>query len=298
MTTSPDNEQPSYRLANAHSRELGEELRRIRLDLGLKGTVVCQDVEWSPSKLSKLESGVRGASEADVATLLGLYRVGKAARTRVLGLATEPDYGLFVRAHHNASPDDVLCVRMHEATARTLTCYQPLLLPSLLHTSAYAEALLRHTCTSGEQLGVWLDARAARQEALHQEAAPEAVFFIHEAALRLVVGDTSVMHDQCLHLGFMAEQPRFTLRVIPVSTGHPALRHAVTLLTFAAPLKPLGYSETDTATVFFDEDTAIATVQRKFAALDRLVLGVEQSKDVFRHWADVYDSAELPLSGR
>lgn len=289
--------QPPVRVTTARSRELGEELRQVRKCSGFKAITTCQELEWSGAKLSKLESGTRGTSEADVATLLGFYQADKATRSRILKLVNEPDYGFFVRPHHDGSPDDVLCARMHEATAQTLTCYQPLL-PSLLHTSAYAEALFGHTSASSEQLDTRRRSRTARQAALHEEAAPEAVFFVHEAALHLVVGDATVMHDQCMHLGFIAEQPRFTLRVVPASAGHPALRYAATLLTFAAPLKPLGYSETDTATVFFDEDTAIATVQRKFAALDRLALSVEQSKDVFRHWSDTYDSAGLPLSGR
>ncbi|WNV91682.1 DUF5753 domain-containing protein [Umezawaea sp. Da 62-37] len=288
---SADNKHPSTRLASARSREIGEELRRIRLRLGLKASAIYGEVGWSPGKLSKLEGGTRGLSEADAAMLLGFYRADKTARIHILGLVDEPDHGIFARPHHRASPDEALCARMHEAVARTLTCYQPLLLPSLLHSAAYAETLLRHTSTSRDQLHAWLDSRTARQAVLHQEPAPESVFFVHEAALRLVVGDAEVMHDQCMRLGSMADHT--SIRVVPLSAGHAALRHAATLLTFTEPLKPLGYSETDTATVFFDDVTAVDTVRRKLAVLDRLALDAEQSRTVFRRWADAYDMTDL-----
>ncbi|WNV88261.1 helix-turn-helix transcriptional regulator [Umezawaea sp. Da 62-37] len=291
-----DDKHPSARLSSAHSRELGEELRRVRVGLGIKASTLCEEVGWSSAKLSKLEGGTRGACEADVATLLGFYRADKAVRARVLELVKQSDRGCFVRAHHDASPDDVLCARMHEAVARTLTCYQPLLLPSLLRSKAYAEALLGHAGAGGEQRDSRLGHLAARQEVLHRESAPEAVVFIHEAALHLVVGGPAVMHDQCMRLCFMADRARLGLRVVPMSAGHPALRCSATLLTFAEPLKPLAFSETATATAFFDEDTAIAAVRRKFAALGAMALGVEESRAVFRRWAVAYDTTD-PRSG-
>src|SRR3954471_24488717 len=121
-----DADPSSVRLSTAHTRELGEELRRIRQRLGIKGTAICREVGWSPAKLSKLESGARGASEADIATLLGFYRADKNTRARVLGLVTAPYHGYFVRVHDEDSPDDVLCARIHEPTARSLTSYEPL----------------------------------------------------------------------------------------------------------------------------------------------------------------------------
>ncbi|WNV86945.1 helix-turn-helix transcriptional regulator [Umezawaea sp. Da 62-37] len=285
-----DNGQPVGRLSTAHTREIGEELRRIRQCCGIKGTAICREVGWSPAKLSKLESGDRGAGEADVATLLGFYRVAKDTRNRILGMVTEPDLGYFMRMHDD-SPDDVLCARMHEARARTITGYEPLLVPSLLQSKAYAEALFGHVIGGQEQLVARLGSRVDRQAVLERESPPESEFYVHEAALSLVVGDTAVMHDQCMRLGFMARRPRLSLRVVPMSTGHAALRHSVTLLTFAEPLRPLACGETDTATVFFDEDTAIAAVRRKFTALDVLALSHERSEALVLHWAGVHDVA-------
>ena len=268
---SEDTQHPA-RSTTARSRELGEELRRVREHLGFKGTTTCEELEWSQAKLSKLENGKRGTTEADVATLLGFYRADKATRARILELVNEPNHGSFLRAHGSDSPDDLACLRMHEAQARMLTCYEPLMVPTLLHTEQYAEALLIQSLGCREQRDAWVRSRMNRQAVLRRESPPTAVFFIHEAALHLVVGDAQVMHDQCMQLSFMATWAELSLRVVPLATGHAALRHAATQLTFSEHLKPLVYMETGTATVFCDEETATSTVQRKFAALDELAL--------------------------
>ncbi|WP_158854644.1 helix-turn-helix domain-containing protein [Saccharothrix deserti] len=57
------------RLSTAHSRELGEELRRVRHRARMSSGVVAKDLGWSLGKLSKLETGSRGTSPWEIGTL-------------------------------------------------------------------------------------------------------------------------------------------------------------------------------------------------------------------------------------
>jgi transcriptional regulator with XRE-family HTH domain len=279
----------SKRPTSAHSREFGEELRQIRKQVGLTGTFVEQKLEWPMGKLSRLEGGMHGASDGDLGALLGTYGADKATRTKITRLSGEQDRGCFVRPHQIDAPDVLLCLRIHEACALTITCFEPLVVPPLAQTALYAQAL------SAPQTQV--QARMERQEVLRGPSSPDTVFYIHEAALHLVVGDAATMHDQCMRLAFMCDWTRVTPRVVPLSAGaHAALRHVSAYLTFAGPLKPLAYAETDTATVFFDDAVAAWEQRQKFALLDRLALDVEQSRKIFDYWAGVYapsDSSEL-----
>jgi len=273
----------SQRPTSAHSREFGEELRRIRKRVGLKGLVVEQKLEWTMGKLSKMEAGVQGAGDGELGALLGTYGVDRATRTRITRLSREQDRSCFVRAHHGEPPDALLCLRMHEACALTITCFEPLVIPPLAQTAPYAQAL------SASQV----QARMDRQDVLRGSSSPDTVFYVHEAALHLVVGDAATMHDQCLRLASLCDWTRITPRVVPLSAGaHTALRHASTYLTFAEPLKPLAYAETDNATVFIDEAKAIEEQRQKFALLDQLALDIEQSRKMFEHWAGVYDPSD------
>lgn len=275
----------SKRPTSAHSREFGEELRRIRRQVGLKGMLVEQTLEWPMGKLSKMEAGVQGASDGELGALLGTYGADKATRTKITRLSREQDRSCFVRPHQGEAPDALLCLRMHEACALTIDCFEPLVIPPLAQTALYAQALLAPR--------IQVQARMDRQEVLRGRSSPDTAFYIHETALHLVVDDTATMHDQCLRLAFMCDWTRVTPRVVPLSAGaHAALRHASAYLTFAEPLKPLAYAETDSATVFFDEAAAIEEQRQKFALLDQLALDVEQSRKVFEYWAGVYDPSD------
>ena len=295
MTKPTEDVRQQVRSTTARSRELGAELRRVRKRAGRGGAAACKEIEWSQAKLSKLESGRRGTSEADIATLLGLYRADKATRARILDLFREPERDHFTRAHGDEPPDEVLPVRMHEALARTLHCYEPLVVPRLLQTESYAMALLDPAVVTGDHHAAWLVSHTDRQKVLGGASAPETVIFLHETALSLVVGDADVMHDQCMNLGFLADRARLSLRVVPLSAGGcAALRHPCTRLTFTAPLEPLVYTEIETATVFSDHHRVTAAVQRKFETLNEVALDALRSRAAIGHWADVHGRVARP----
>lgn len=274
-------ERPPARLSTARSRELGEELRRVRQRARMSSGSVADALGWSLGKLSKLETGSRGTSPWEIGTLLGRCAADKPTRDRILAIASEPDTGNFLRLH-NPSPDTLTALTVHEQAARTVTAYEPLAIPSLAQTEDYAYALTRDKTIA--------QARMTRQDGLRRPGGPETVFYIHETALRLVVGDPKVMRDQLLRLTLMCGWARISPRVIPMSAhSHTALRHAATLLTFAGPVKPLAYTETDTATVFHDDPNTVLTYQAKMRHLERLTLTREQSRDLFARWADAYD---------
>ncbi|MFD1146016.1 DUF5753 domain-containing protein [Saccharothrix hoggarensis] len=270
------------RLSNARSRELGEELRRVRHRARRSSANTAQDLGWSLGKLSKLETGSRGTSSWEIASLIGRLGADKATRDRILAIADEPDNGSFLRAHDQI-PDILTALTLHEQLALTITTYEPLTMPSLAQTEDYACAL-----TGDRTLAL---ARLTRQNTLHQQDnGPETTVFVHEAALRTMVGDPAVMRDQLLHLALMCGWDRFSPRVIPMSRScHAVIRNQATLLTFNHPVSPLAYTETDTVTVFQDEPTAVTHYQAKMRRLASLALSPAQSHEAFASWADRYD---------
>ncbi|MFD9739216.1 helix-turn-helix domain-containing protein [Umezawaea sp. NPDC059074] len=286
-------EKPPARFTTAQSRELGEELRQARRRGGLRGTTFCEELEWSTAKLSKLEKGWRGTSAWEIGTFLGKTGADKATRERIMRLAQEPDVGHFVRRHAGATSDGLLALVMHQRTAVTITSYDTMVVPGLLQSAAYARTLLEMSSPwTPDDLDELLRVRRERQEHLRVQENSRWTFFLHETALRLTVGDDRVMHDQMMRLAFMSEWPRTTLRVVPFSAqGHPALRYPSALMTFTRNAKPVAYAESDLTTVFLEEERATAFHQEKLAVLDALALGAEESREVFTHWANVYDHA-------
>lgn len=282
MIVNTEEKRQPARVSTARTRELGEELRQARQRANMAGSDVVDALEWSLGKLSKLETGTRGTSTCDIAALLGHYATDKATRDRVLAIATEPDTGSFLRKH-TTSIDTLTAVTLHERTARTITTYQPLVVPPLAQTEDYTLALTGDHDTAR--------ARTARRQALREhKPCPRLVVYVHEAALRLVVGDAALMHEQLLQLSLITDWADTTVRVIPMNRpGQVERCHPATLLTFEAPQRPMAYAETDTATVFHDAPDIVTAYTRKMRALATCALTIQQTRDTLARWADVYD---------
>jgi hypothetical protein len=183
---------------------------------------------------------------------------------------------------------------IHERAALTMHKYEPMVIPGLLQTVDYARTMIElNGVETPDEVQPLVEARMRRQTVLTSQNPPGAVFYIHEIALRGHIGGAKVMHDQAMRLRFMCDWPRLTLRLIPMSTpGHPALIRGFNLMTFAEPVKPVAYADTDVATVFTEDPDSIELYHRKRNALATLALDAEQSRSTFAHWADFYDFRE------
>ncbi|PRY37321.1 helix-turn-helix domain-containing protein [Umezawaea tangerina] len=279
------------RLTTARSRELGQELHLARKRANLKATTVAEELGWSAGKLSKLENGWRTTTSWDYGTLLGKLGADQRTRERVQRIASEQDVGQFVRAHADRLSDNLLCLTIHERAARTMHKYEPMVIPGLLQTEAYARAvMLAHEGLSEEELELLVAARMDRQSVLTGQHSPDTTFYIHEVALQVVVGGPRVMHDQMMRLAFMCGWSRLRPRVIPMAAGgHWVLGHAYNLMTFEKHTKPVAYAENDVSTVFAEEEVAIKRFESKSRQLAALALDAEQSLAMFSRWADIYD---------
>jgi hypothetical protein len=110
-----------------------------------------------------------------------------------------------------------------------------------------------------------------RQAIMRRPSRPECVFYLHELALRMPLGDAALREDQYLRLLFNTH----ILRIVPVDVC--AFRSAATLYEFGK-VAPVVYTETDTAQVYAQDSVAVARTRRLFQRLDAVALDAEQSK--------------------
>lgn len=89
--------------STARARELGGELKGARERVRLKAAELAEILGWSPTKLSRVESGSRGVSEVDAARYLASCRVPRGEVNRLLDLARETDDGYRLRPHGRRS---------------------------------------------------------------------------------------------------------------------------------------------------------------------------------------------------
>lgn len=119
-----------------------------------------------------------------------------------------------------------------ESQAAKLRWFEPLVVPGLLQTEAYARALLGDRTGFNGDVDEAVSARLDRQAILERDDPVELFAVIDEAVLHRQVGGPQVMAAQLKHL---TDPPgRTILRVIPASTGvHDGLQGAFILADFA-----------------------------------------------------------------
>src|SRR5262249_34307466 len=139
-------------------------LRQVLRQSGLNGKEAAHLLNWSPSWVSRLLSGNRGATEVDVAAFLGVCRVQSAERERLLALCRGQDSPGWLQQHGSRLPKQLRTLIDHENRAVTISAYEANLVPGLLQTGEYARAVIdRIVNVPPEEVDDRVAARLARQ---------------------------------------------------------------------------------------------------------------------------------------
>ncbi|MER6355686.1 DUF5753 domain-containing protein [Streptomyces sp. NPDC001634] len=125
--------------------------------------------------------------------------------------------------------------RLHavEAVAETVQIWQPLFIPGLLQSYAYAVGAIRATSPALplEVVGERAEARRHRLDQLGHSGTRSVVAIVDESALHRPVGGYAALVDQLEHLlAAEALQPSVTVRVLPQGIeAHPGLSGPFTI---------------------------------------------------------------------
>ncbi|MFC5285743.1 helix-turn-helix domain-containing protein [Actinokineospora guangxiensis] len=268
------------RVPTIRSRELGEALRKALKAAGLTGQEASRRLGWSPSKVSRLLLGARGASERDVSSLLVLCGVNGDERSRLLSLCRDPGAGAWVQ-QLGRLPTQLKTLVDHENQACGIDEFEPTLVPGLLQTVDYAQAIVRaNSNVPAREVDERVIARTARQQLFRRARPPRFTFYVHEFALRLPIGGPEIMAEQLNHLVRMAGRDNIALRVVPAAVGaHAALAGAFRLMEFPH-YKPIVYLESENSSLFLERPEEIAAYRGILSALADTALGAGESRQL------------------
>lgn len=281
------------RPSTARARELGVELRRARERAGYSGVDLARRTGWSTSKVSRMESGTRTASEVDVAIYLTSCGVVRGELERLLELARESYDQYWLRPHGKGLPDELRSLVVQETTADAIASYEPLLIPGLLQTENYMREVFRSAGpVLDDDVEMRVRARTDRQSLLHGHRPPKFVFFVHENALRSIVGGMRVMHDQLLHLVFSGSRPQSVVRVVPRSAGSVGMLGGSFKLLEYSEHAPVAYVENRTTSLFLEDREDLVVYRWMVRRLAELALDGGQSREWLARLASEYDRVE------
>jgi transcriptional regulator with XRE-family HTH domain len=268
------------------SRELGDALRSAMEKANLSGKHAARVLGWSESKVSRMLTGRQTVKDVDVSALLALCLVTGDEKERLLALAREHNQRGWLQQSGASLPEQLQTLINHETQATDITEFEPLRVPGLLQTNAYAKALLeRSVLVPPDMLDVAVGARLRRQGIFSRDRRPQFTFFLHELMFHLPVGNPVVMSDQMHHLLQMSVRSYITIRVIPAAFGaYASMSGACRLMEFAE-VKPVVYVEEATAGHFMEEPTEVASYRTIFTSLANCALGERESKEVIAELA-------------
>jgi transcriptional regulator with XRE-family HTH domain len=252
-------------------RRLRVALRKAREAIDLTQRKAAEALDWSVSKIIRIEQGAVAITPVDLRALLEVYGVtDKDLVEELVGLARESKRQSWERYKDVYTPAS-LSLFGHEAAARTIYSYEPAFVPGLLQTQEYAEEILRELGVPEEQIDTKVAGRIERQGLLDREPRPKIRFIFGEAALSREVGSRHVMMRQLEWIRKLGERPGISLQVLPFSAGaHPHVGGAFTILEFEDEnLDDLLYLEDAAGTrTFREEPDVLSDYYKTFSLLE------------------------------
>ena len=278
-------------------RLLGAELRRLRLSRGLTSTQVAEYLLVSQPKISHLENGRRAIKPRDVRDLCGLYGVtDQRVVDSLMRMAVESNReGWWVAC---GEVPYALYIGL-ETEASSIRSYEPLMIPGLLQTPAYAQAVIEETIplATPEQIAVRREVRLRRQSRAHHPARPIRLWVVlDESVLRRVVGSPEIMGEQLEFLNCLGAQPHITVQVLPHSAGaHPGVSGQFSILQFAdAAGAGTVYLERFTSDLYLEKRSDVQQYGVTYDRLQAQALDPERTRHLITRAAEELLAGSLP----
>ncbi|SDJ17061.1 Helix-turn-helix domain-containing protein [Actinokineospora alba] len=259
----------------ARLRALASELTRLREQAGLTTRQVAARMGTSIATINRTENAKRTPSVADVATMLAIYGVTGAERTRILTMVEEVNSPGWMEV----SPRFTHLLKAlidFESEAISIVNFGPSIVPGLLQTPGYARAITKTGLLDESQREALVSARMDRQKVLVKLVAPRYIAFLDEAALRRPYGGQEVMANQIRWLMDRAKLPNMEIRVIPFRHGGYRNPGHFAMFEFERTSR-IVYVEHDGASGFLDELDDINLFAHTTSGLMKVALGSADS---------------------
>ncbi|WP_024935223.1 helix-turn-helix domain-containing protein [Actinomadura welshii] len=287
-------------------RRLGAELRRLRERLGDTVEETAARLDWSSSKLSRIETARIGVRVSDVRLLLELYGVDEAHMGEVLALAqsaTQPGWWAEYRDVLSEKFGAYVALEDEARAAMTFTAYA---VPGLLQDEEYAHAVLESgrviAVSTPREVARRLELRMRRRQLLHRERPLAISAVIDESVLLRLIGDRGVMRRQLASLLELAALPHVQIHVLPLDEPRePVFSETFTLLEFAptydVKFPDVVYIDNLSTMAELQDDSITHMYRMCWDALRSISLSADESMLRISQLADEWNSGEPPAAG-
>ncbi|WP_433678971.1 helix-turn-helix domain-containing protein [Nocardia sp. CA-119907] len=199
----------------------GERLRNLRKDAGLTGRQLSELAGWHSSKVSRIEYGKQTPTDADLQAWCIHTRTDDQLPDLVANLRNvEASYLEWRRMRLPHRQKQSVAA---EAKTNLMRWYEPVVVPGLLQTPPYAEAILRMVLDFYDEpesdIESSLGARLERQQVLYR-GNHRFYFILAEQVLHTRVGTADLMLEQLDRLLTAMSLPRVVLGIVPTKADY------------------------------------------------------------------------------
>jgi transcriptional regulator with XRE-family HTH domain len=268
---------------NVRQRRVARNLRAWRKAAGMTMEEVGKKLRWSGPKLSRFERAEVNAGPAEIIALAAILSIDEAERDQMVALAvgSMEQPGWWMTYAPDVVPNYFADYLETEAEATEVRAVETLLIPGLLQSPRYTDAIVRAWLASPDEdlVDERRRVRQKRQARLDDEINPLALHvIIHENALTQEVGGPDVMTEQLDLLATRAKQPNVTVQVLPKSVGeYPGMGCAYTTLSFDGADAAAVFLENLNSGLYVEEADSIDGYILNFRRLAKLALEPEAS---------------------
>jgi hypothetical protein len=246
---------------------------------------VAESLDWSPSKVIRIEQGTVRIGVTDLQALLSLYQVTDTDTVAELTTMARESKKLPFSDYREFVSAEGVRYFQYEANASIIRQVQAQLVPGLLQIEEYTRAVLDAFGFQRDKADKIVESRKERRELFERPVPPQAFFILDEAVLRREVGGSRIMTRQIDHLVEMSRQPDVSIQVIRFSAGaHPAMAGPFVHLEFPAENDPdvIFVENTLGDTLFRDDEDVTVKYREQFWALEVLSTPSEEFEQVAR----------------
>jgi hypothetical protein len=268
----------------ARRRRLSIELKKLREQSALTCAQVGAALDWSGSKVNRMETGSGRIQPSDIDALCRFYDTTDALREFLKSLARQAKTRGWWQVHGTGVPEWFSIYIGLEQDASTFRQYQCELLPGLMQTTAYACELHKTGAhMTADDIDRAVRVRLERQSMLTRPDAPDTWFIVNEGAVRNVIGDRALMREQLERILESAELPTVTLQVLPFDSGTYPATGSFTMLGFPDPEDPdIVYRDGITDAIYLEGEHHVREYTRAFDGLRAAALSPQRSSELIK----------------
>jgi transcriptional regulator with XRE-family HTH domain len=279
---------PRRQQPTARQERLGAELRKLREAAGLKGREAAALLGTDSAQMSQIEAGTAGVSAERVRRLAAQYSCTDTGLIEALvAMATDRTHGWW-EEYRGLLPTPFMDLPELEHHASYRWDVEFLHVPGLLQTPEYARALFAYVNPEfpASEVERWVEHRMKRRIIIERADPVPYEALIHEAALRIRVGDLSDAKAQLFRVLELSEADHVTVRVIPFDLdGFGGAGSAMVYAGGPVPKLDTVVRDGPGGPVFIDAEAQLSRYRKLFRRVEAVSLEPARSRDFIHRLA-------------